>query len=864
MSVTKEDMVKFLDGNPDFAANYFSKKLKAGAIASVLKRPESKVDFESFREVSQVEEGELMFDVVKDMQESVNMEKVVFKILKRICVLTHADRCSLFMYRQRNGIAELATRLFNVSKDSELDDCIVPPDSEIVFPLDIGIVGNVAQTKKPVNVKDVTQNSNFSTFVDELTEYTTRNLMATPIMNGKDVVAVIMAVNKTTGPYFTAEDEDVNISSSYYPCISIEKVLLWSANKVFEELTDIERQFHKALYTVRAYLNCDRYSVGLLDMTKDKEFFDIWPILMGEQAPYSGPVTPDGREVIFYKVIDYILHGKEDIKVIPNPPADHWAMVSGLPTYVAESGFICNIMNAAAEEMFKFQSEPLDDSGWTIKNVLSLPIVNKKEEIVGVATFYNRKDGKPFDESDEQLMEALTQFLGWSALNTDTYDKMNKLENRKDIAQDMVLYHVKCRDDEIQNILKTREVYGTEPRDCEEEELLAILKKELPGPRKFEIYEFRFSDFDCTEMDLVKCGIQMYYEVGVVKKFQVPQEVLVRFMYSLSKGYRKITYHNWRHGFNVGQTMFTLLTTGNLKRYYTDLEVMAMITAGFLHDIDHRGTNNLYQVKSGNPLAKLHGSSILERHHLDFGKFLLADESLNIFQNLNRRQTEHVFHLIDIAIIATDLALYFKKRTMFQKIVDLSHTYEDDKKWVDFMAMMMTACDLSAITKPWEVQSKVALSVAAEFWEQGDLERTVLEQQPIPMMDRNKSAELPKLQCGFIDFVCTFVYKEFSRFHGQIQPMLDGILNNRKEWNALKEEYEAKLKVLEEEKKAKEEAAAAKQGFCFFIHLLYLDLNGIGQHLMNIKLYHVMQPTTPVEEHQEGQRHVQSARAPES
>lgn len=50
----------------------------------------------------------------------------------------------------------------------------------------------------------------------------------------------------------------------------IIQVLLWSASKVFEELTDIERQFHKALYTVRAFLNCDRYSVGLLDMTKTK------------------------------------------------------------------------------------------------------------------------------------------------------------------------------------------------------------------------------------------------------------------------------------------------------------------------------------------------------------------------------------------------------------------------------------------------------------------------------------------------------------------------------------------------------------------------------------------------------------------
>lgn len=53
-------------------------------------------------------------------------------------------------------------------------------------------------------------------------------------------------------------------------CVLPLQVLLWSANKVFEELTDIERQFHKAFYTVRAYLNCDRYSVGLLDMTKEK------------------------------------------------------------------------------------------------------------------------------------------------------------------------------------------------------------------------------------------------------------------------------------------------------------------------------------------------------------------------------------------------------------------------------------------------------------------------------------------------------------------------------------------------------------------------------------------------------------------
>uniref|UniRef100_A0A8C7ZQ56 Phosphodiesterase n=1 Tax=Oryzias sinensis TaxID=183150 RepID=A0A8C7ZQ56_9TELE len=753
---------QFLDANPQFAKQYYDRYLRPKVISNLLEgNRKPAVDISKYHDLTMTDESEILFDLVRDIQDNLQMEKSIFKLMRHLSFMMRADRMSLFMYRQRNGVAELATRLFNVHKDATYDECLVPPESEIVYPLDMGIVGHVATSKKMVNVPDVS------------------------------------------------------------------KVLLWSASKVFEELTDIERQFHKALYTVRAFLNCDRYSVGLLDMTKTKEFFDMWPILMGEAAPYDGPKTPDGREIIFYKGIDYILHGKEDIKVIPNPPADHWALVSGLPTYVAETGLICNIMNAAEDEFFSFQTGPLDESGWTIKNVLSMPIVNKKEEIVGVATFYNRKDGKPFDEMDETLMESLTQFLGWSVLNTDTYDRMNKLENRKDIFQDMVMYHVKCRKDEIQNILNTRERWGKEPDECEEEDLQEILSEVLPNAKKSEIYEFHFCDFEHSELDLVKCGIKMYYELKVVDKFHIPREVLVRFMYSLSKGYRKITYHNWRHGFNVGQTMFTLLMTGDLKRYYTDLEAMAMVTAGFCHDIDHRGTNNLYQMKSGNPLAKLHGSSILERHHLEFGKTLLRDEALNIYQNLNRRQHDTVIHLMDIAIIATDLALYFKKRTMFQKIVDQSKTYENWNDWTKYMmlettrkeivmAMMMTACDLSAIAKPWEIQSKVALSVAAEFWEQGDLERTVLEQQPIPMMDRNKADELPKLQCGFIDFVCAFVYKEFSRFHVEITPMLDRLLNNRKEWNALKEQYDAKMAALEEVKKAKEEeaqkAAAARQG----------------------------------------------------
>ncbi|XP_059803558.1 cone cGMP-specific 3',5'-cyclic phosphodiesterase subunit alpha' isoform X3 [Hypanus sabinus] len=754
--VSKEAVERYLENNPQFAKEYFDRKLRPESISAIFNGTKVELkDGASFRDLCKLEESDIVFELVREMQDVSNVEKQMHKVLQRIVTLVNADKGSMFVFRSRNGVAELATRLFDVTRDSSYESNLVAPEAEIVFPLDMGVVGWTAHTKRVQNIADV------------------------------------------------------------------QKILLWSANKVFEELTDIERQFHKALYTVRLYLNVERYSVALLDMTKQKEFFDEWPILMGEVPPYKGPKTPDGREINFYKIIDYLLEGKEEIKVIPSPPADHWSLVSGLPTYVAENGFICNMMNAPADEYFTFQKEAVDETGWVIKNVLSLPIVNKKEEIVGIATFYNRKDGKPFDEYDEQITETLTQFLGWSLLNTDTYDKMNKLESRKDIAAEMLMYHSKCTEKELQTILKTKEKLDKGTADCEQKEMITILKEELPDPCKIELYEFHFSDLPVSEFDLIKYGIQCFFEIKAVEKFKIPADVLTRWMYTIRKGYRDITYHNWRHGFNVGQTMFTLLMTGKIKKYYSDLEAFAMVTAAFCHDIDHRGTNNLYQMKSQAPLARLHGSSILERHHLEYSKTLLQDESINIFQNLNQRQHETVIHLMEIAIIATDLALYFKKRTMFQKIVDNVEQMENEEEAIKFissdptkkeivMAMMMTGCDLSAITKPWEVQSKVALMVANEFWEQGDLERTVLQQQPIPMMDRNKRDELPKLQVGFIDFVCTFVYKEFSRFHKEIKPMYDGLQNNRVEWKSLADEYEAKMKLLEEQKE--QEEMAAKKG----------------------------------------------------
>lgn len=65
------------------------------------------------------------------------------------------------------------------------------------------------------------------------------------------------------------------------------------------------------------------------------------------------------------------------------------------------------------------------------------------------------------------------------------------------------------------------------------------------------------------------------------------------------------------------------------------------------HDLDHRGTNNSFQQKMNNPLAKLYTTSTLERHHLNQCLLLLALRGNNILDNLSK-----VSNSIDVDIVA--------------------------------------------------------------------------------------------------------------------------------------------------------------------------------------------------------------------
>jgi len=53
----------------------------------------------------------------------------------------------------------------------------------------------------------------------------------------------------------------------------------------------------------------------------------------------------------------------------------------------------------------------------------------------------------------------------------------------------------------------------------------------------------------------------------------------------------------------------------------------------------------------------------------------------------------------------------------------------------------------------------VAQQVAEEFFEQGDIEKQQLHQEPIDMMNRRLKHKLPSMQVGFVDSICLPLYQ---------------------------------------------------------------------------------------------------------
>ena len=138
-------------------------------------------------------------------------------------------------------------------------------------------------------------------------------------------------------------------------------------------------------------------------------------------------------------------------------------------------------------------------------------------------------------------------------------------------------------------------------------------------------------------------------------------------------------YHNFYHGVAVTHSGFHLLRSLEcFEDILDDSLKFAFIIGCFGHDLDHRGTNNPFQISTRSRLAiRYHDESPLERHHAavlfniilnlagDKSKLLpngeyIGEDDCNILKAFDKEEFQKLRKYIIEIILATDMKFHFE------------------------------------------------------------------------------------------------------------------------------------------------------------------------------------------------------------
>uniref|UniRef100_A0A9J7WZI3 Phosphodiesterase n=1 Tax=Cyprinus carpio carpio TaxID=630221 RepID=A0A9J7WZI3_CYPCA len=684
-----------------------------------------------------------LLELVRDVSSHLDLTVLCHRIFLHTHELIAADRYSLFLVGEDSSNRKfLVSRLFDVAEGSTLEEA---SNSGIRLEWNKGIVGYVAATGQPLNIKNAYEDPRFNAEVDQITGYKTQSILCLPIKNHRDeVVGVAQAINKRCGENSAFTEQDERDFSSYlafsgivlhnaqlYETSQLEnrrnQVLLDLASLIFEEQQSLEVLLRKTVATILSFMQAQECTVFISDRETTNTFSSVFHM---EYEELAGSLDFPNRWECDVNKINYMY-----------------------AQYVKNTMEPLNIADVTKDQRFPWTSENLQSSNFQIKSLLCTPIRNgKKDKVIGVCQLVNKMDEasgevKAFNRNDEQFLEAFAIFCGLGIQNTQMYEAVERAMAKQEVTLEVLSYHASAAEEETRALQVTAAAT-------------------IPSAQSLRLLDFSFSDFDLTDAETTQATIRMFVDLKLVQNFQMKYKSLCQWILSVKKNYRKnVVYHNWRHAFNTSQCMFAVLKSGRFQSNLSDLEVLALMIATLSHDLDHRGVNNSYIKKSDHPLAQLYCHSTMEHHHFDQCLMILNSPGNQILSSLSLDEYKATLKMIEKAILATDLALYMK-------------------------SMLMTACDISAITKPWPVQKKIAELVATEFFEQGDKERRELNVEPIDLMNREKQDKIPSMQVSFIDAICTQLYEALTGFSEYCSPLLEGCRTNRQNWKLLAERGE--------------------------------------------------------------------------
>lgn len=215
---------------------------------------------------------DVLYRVDSFMSTLTDLRQLLEQIMLESQTITDAEASSLALYDEASN--DFVFEVVLGEKGSET--------KQIRVKYGEGIIGHVAQTGKPTNIRDAYADQNFASRVDEKTGFKTRSMLAVPMFRRGKLIGVIEVLNKKNGA-FTDADEAILEILAHQAAVAIENARLFRDNLAKERLACLGQGISGAAHCIKNLLSVVTLSASSIDYAIEKDdkalLADSWDIL---------------------------------------------------------------------------------------------------------------------------------------------------------------------------------------------------------------------------------------------------------------------------------------------------------------------------------------------------------------------------------------------------------------------------------------------------------------------------------------------------------------------------------------------------------------------------------------------------------
>lgn len=330
-----------------------------------------------------------LFEISTRMSESLSLDVVLPRLMGIVTDAMTADRSSLFLYDP-----DTHTLFSRVAQGDTV--------GEIRIPATAGIAGMVFQSGEGLIIPDAYADTRFNPEVDRRTGYRTRNILCAPLRNKRnELIGVAQVLNKHSGDF---SDDDLSLLQ----ILTTQAAAALENAQLFER---VERARHEEMQ--------------LLDVTSAiSSELQLDPLLTKIITVTSEMLAAERSSLFIYdpkadQLWSRVAQGAE-IKEIRFPAS------AGIAGACFRAGQPLHIPDAYAD--MRFNQEFDRKTGYRTRNILCMPLFNKRGECVGVMQVLNKHAGQ-FSVTDERRLRAFTAQAAIALENARLFDDVLNVKN---------------------------------------------------------------------------------------------------------------------------------------------------------------------------------------------------------------------------------------------------------------------------------------------------------------------------------------------------------------------------------------------------------------------------------------------------